>query len=86
MINKETKNIIATEQNLAMAFIKKVRTWIEEDKQNSVYLYGAGKHLHWVVLFFKRFGIPIKMIIDTWKTGVYDDIPIVQFEDFRINY
>ena len=82
VLDKNTKGIIAKKHNIAMDFVHDVREWLTKNSNNSIYLYGAGNHLRWIVLFFKKFRIPIKMILDTKKDGVYEGILIKRFKFF----
>ena len=83
MLRKGMKEIIAKSHNIAMEFVHEVRQWIDEDEKNSIFLYGAGGHLHWIVLFFEKYEIPIKMILDSRKTGSkYKGVQIMRFDRF----
>ncbi len=86
MLSNVTKSIIEYGNNIAMSFVRDVKVWLSENRNNSLYLYGAGKHLHWVILFLRKYKIPIKMIIDSQKTGDYMGTPIVKFDEFLINF
>lgn len=77
MLEKELHEFIRTEKNISMEFVKQAR-----EKGKSIYLYGAGRFLHYAVCFMRRHKVEIKAILDTNKEGEYGRIPIIRFKDF----
>lgn len=77
MLGKELREFIQTEKNISMEFVKQAR-----EHGKSVYLYGAGRFLHYAVNFMQRYKIEIKAILDTNKEGEYRSIPVIRFKDF----
>lgn len=84
---KELLDFIRTADNVAVRFVERARNF-----QGEIYLFGAGNHLPFVVEFMRKYGVPIKGIIDSNRpSGFYrnpgkgsddGDIPIINFEEF----
>lgn len=86
---EEALEFIRTEGNVSLNFVEKAREY-----QGDIYLFGAGYHLTFVVGFMRKYGLPIKGILDNYKpSGFYrspeessDDgnIPIIKFDEFLL--
>jgi len=86
-MKNELLEFIKTEKNIAIDFLEKAKNY-----HGDIYLYGAGYHLPFVVGFMRKYGIPIKAILDSSKPSGFfrtpyqgsddGDIPIINFSDF----
>lgn len=56
------------------------QSFIQNFQGEEIYLYGAGKIMAYVIRFFAG-KIKIKAIVDTFKTGKYEGIPIIPLSD-----
>nr|WP_325212014.1 FkbM family methyltransferase [uncultured Oscillibacter sp.] len=85
---KELLEFIKTERNRSTEFVGQARNYTGD-----IYLYGAGYHLSFTVQFMQKYGLPIKAILDTNRSGEYygspdkgfrngDEIPIIKFDQF----
>ncbi len=81
MLN-EVLNFILTEENIAQRVALETKAWQDFDKRNSVYLYGAGYLMQFYCRYLKKFGVNIAAILDTYKEGNYQGIPILQYDSF----
>ena len=83
----ELLEFVKTEKNIAIDFVEKAKS-----SQKDIYLYGAGNHLPFAVGFMRKYGLRIKAILDSSRSGVYQgnpcqgfpdgNIPIIKFDDF----
>jgi len=86
-MKNELLEFIKTEKNIAIDFVEKAK-----DYRGDIYLYGARNHLLHVVSFMRKYGVPIKAILDSSKPSGFHrspyqgsddgDIPIINFSDF----
>lgn len=51
-------------------------------RADGIYLYGCGVQKLYVVRFLQKHGIKIKAILDTFRQGSYEGIPVILFDDF----
>lgn len=78
---------IRTADNLSFNFVKRAKEF-----RGDIYLFGAGNHLPFVIEFMRKYGIPIKGILDNNRpSGFYrssdkdsdsGEIPVVNFGEF----
>ena len=61
----EALNYILTKENIAKRVALETKAWQEYDKNNSVYLYGAGYLMQFYFRYLKKFGVKIAAILDT---------------------
>ncbi len=82
---KETLNFIQNQENLAERFARETKEWQNSDNINSVYLYGAGYLMQYYFRYLQQYGIKIAGILDTFKEGTYNQVPILRYETFLAN-
>lgn len=83
----ELLEFIKAQKNISLDFVEKAR-----DFQGDIYLFGAGSHLPFAVGFMQKYGLRVKGILDSSKSGKYQrssyksfydgDIPIIKFDEF----
>lgn len=89
-MREELLAFVRSEKNIAMEFVEWAKTF-----QGDIYLYGAGNYLPFAAGFMKRYGVPVKAVLDSKKSGEFfvspgkgshdGDIPIMKFSDFLQN-
>ena len=85
----ELLEFIKAQKNISLDFVEKAR-----DFQGDIYLFGAGSHLPFAVGFMQKYGLRVKGILDSSKSGKYQrssyksfydgDIPIIKFDEFLL--
>ena len=81
-ILNETLNYIQNQENLAERFARETKEWQGGDKSNCVYLYGAGYLMPYYFRYLQKNGIEIEAILDSYKEGIYNEVPILRYENF----
>lgn len=86
-MREKLRSFVRSEKNIAMEFVNYAQTF-----RGDIYLYGAGNYLSFAVGFMRRYGVHIKAILDSKKSGGFPgnpdqdfrdgDIPIINFDDF----
>lgn len=84
-MERELLEFVRTEPNAALDFIRKAKNF-----QGDIYLYGAGSCLPFAAALMRKYGTPVKAILDSCKSGVFpgdggshdEDIPIISWERF----
>ncbi len=82
MLNSELLRFIKEEPNITEDLINSIQRWQEVNPNHKVYLYGAGWHMQYVVQYMTFCKIEIELILDTYREGFYNNIPIVLFSKF----
>ena len=81
MLN-ETLKYLQSAVNIAEQYALDTKAWQKRNKNNCVYLYGAGYLLPYYLRYLSVFGIQVTAILDTFKEGVYQNIPIIKYDSF----
>lgn len=82
MLDQKTLQIIKHGKNLALEFVADVQSWLRESPENKLILYGAGGHLPWVMRFLARHAVPVTAILDSYRSGEYNGVPILLYDSF----
>ena len=86
-MKNELLAFVQSEKNIALAFVEQAKGF-----SGDIYLYGAGKYLPFAVGFMRRYGVPVRAILDSnkpsgrrkspYQDSCDGDIPIMSFDDF----
>lgn len=82
MLSYDLLQFIRQEKNLSMEFVKQAKAC-----RKTIYLYGGGIHKLYVVRFLQKHGVKVNAILDSFRQGSYEGIPILLYDDFlRSNF
>lgn len=82
---KDTLSFIQSAENLAERFALETLIWQKQNRNNCVYLYGAGYLMQYYVRYLRKYGVEITAILDSHKEGNYGEIPIIRYDVFLQN-
>ena len=79
---EDVLNYIKKVENLAKRYAIETKRWQDASVGNQVYLYGAGYLMPLYFQYLKCYGIEVTAVIDTFKDGVYQGVPIITLGEF----